>query len=127
MDFQLVENIVCIFFYNLFYKLFIAEAFIELWPNLANVFEQFLFSSRYDFFFLIKYLLCFLSKSELPLNADERKRHEFVDCLIIELIRTQILPYYKILPWDFMQKVIDILNRGSINTMDAKDVMGTFF
>lgn len=61
------------------------------------------------------------------MNADERKQHEFVDCLIIELIRTQILPFSKMLPWNFMQKIIDILNRGSINTMDAKDIMGTFF
>uniref|UniRef100_A0A914RHU4 Mon2 C-terminal domain-containing protein n=1 Tax=Parascaris equorum TaxID=6256 RepID=A0A914RHU4_PAREQ len=25
-----------------------------------------------------------------PLNADERKRHEFIDCQIIELIRTEV-------------------------------------
>lgn len=75
---------------------------------------------------LIFYCIFLFSKSAHPLNADERKRHEFVDCLLIELIRTEILPYAGILPRDFMQRIIEILNRGSINTLDINDVIGRF-
>lgn len=60
----------------------------------------------------------------IPLNAEERKRHEFLDCLIIELLGKEVLPYAGTLPRDFMEMVIGILNRGSINTMDVNDVMG---
>lgn len=67
------------------------------------------------------------SPSSVPLNADERKRHEFVDCQMIELIRMEILPYANQLPRDFMQRIIDILNRGSINTIDPNDVLGKGF
>uniref|UniRef100_A0A915D8Z7 Mon2 C-terminal domain-containing protein n=1 Tax=Ditylenchus dipsaci TaxID=166011 RepID=A0A915D8Z7_9BILA len=87
------------------------ELFSSLWPQLAETIEGFLFST---------------SKSVHPLNADERKRHEFVDCLVIELIRNEILPYAGRLPRDFMRRIIDILNRGSINTMDANDLMDSF-
>ena len=65
-------------------------------------------------------------KSSKLLNADERKRHEFVDCLLVELLRAELLPFASRLPRDFMIAVIDILNRGSINTMDANDVLGIF-
>lgn len=76
---------------------------------LADTIDDFLFTS---------------SKSETPLNADERKRHEFIDCQVIELIRLEILPYASQLPREFMQRTIEILNRGSINTMDPHDVLG---
>ncbi|KAI6171974.1 hypothetical protein M3Y98_00921500 [Aphelenchoides besseyi] len=88
-----------------------AEHFEVLWPVLANTMEEFLFTS---------------SRSETPLNADERKRHEYVDCQIIDLIRNEILPHAEKYPREFMQRVIDILNRGSINTMDPNDVMDSF-
>ena len=42
---------------------FLAQHFAALWPTLADVLEDFLFTT---------------SKSETPLNADERKRHEFI-------------------------------------------------
>ncbi|KAI6230234.1 Protein MON2-like protein [Aphelenchoides fujianensis] len=84
------------------------DHFAPLWPALGNALEDFLFTT---------------SRSEVPLNADERKRHEYVDCQVIDLIRTEILPHAEALPRDFMQHVIDILNRGSINTMDPNDVM----
>lgn len=84
--------------------------FKQLWPIFANAVEDFLFPS---------------SKSQYPLNADERKRHEFIDCLVIELIRTELLPFAGHLPREFMQRIIDILNRGSINTMDANDMLAS--
>uniref|UniRef100_A0A915MV75 Protein MON2 homolog n=1 Tax=Meloidogyne javanica TaxID=6303 RepID=A0A915MV75_MELJA len=84
--------------------------FKQLWPCLANVVENFLFSN---------------SKSSKLLNADERKRHEFVDCLLVELLRAELLPFANKLPRDFMISIIDILNRGSINTIDANDVLAS--
>ncbi|CAD5219486.1 unnamed protein product [Bursaphelenchus okinawaensis] len=83
--------------------------FSGLWNVLADAIEDFLFTK---------------SKSETPLNADERKRHEYIDCQIIELVRVEVLPYASRLPREFMQRMIEILNRGSINTMDSNDVMG---
>ncbi|KAH7729487.1 hypothetical protein AAVH_02962 [Aphelenchoides avenae] len=88
-----------------------SHLFTPLWPHLASTIEGFLFST---------------SPSSVPLNADERKRHEFVDCQMIELIRMEILPYANQLPRDFMQRIIDILNRGSINTIDPNDVLDSF-
>lgn len=35
-----------------------------------------------------------------------------------------MLPYANVLPADFIQKIIDILNRGSISTVDSSDVFG---
>ncbi|CAD5226469.1 unnamed protein product [Bursaphelenchus xylophilus] len=87
-----------------------ALKFSTLWPVLADTIEGFLFTK---------------TKSETPLSADERKRHEYIDCQVIELIRVEILPYASQLPREFMQRVIEILNRGSINTMDPNDVLAS--
>lgn len=96
---------------NHLFVCFSVKLFTGLWPELSATIDGFLFSKV---------------RSAQPLNADERKRHEYVDCLLIELIRTEILPYAAMLPYEFMQKIIDILNRGSINTLDIHDVMGNF-
>uniref|UniRef100_A0AAF5RVX0 Protein MON2 homolog n=2 Tax=Wuchereria bancrofti TaxID=6293 RepID=A0AAF5RVX0_WUCBA len=81
--------------------------FNTIWPVIAETLDRFLFNN---------------SRPSCPLNADERKRHEFIDCQLIELIRTEILPYASVFPTDFIQKIIDILNRGSISTVDSSDV-----
>jgi len=85
------------------------QLFSSLWLKLVDAIEGFLFSR---------------SRSPSPLGADERKRHEYVDCMVIELVRTEILPFAQQLPHDFMQRIIETLNRGSINTSDHSDVMG---
>uniref|UniRef100_A0A914C8G9 Mon2 C-terminal domain-containing protein n=1 Tax=Acrobeloides nanus TaxID=290746 RepID=A0A914C8G9_9BILA len=85
--------------------------FTLLWPQLATTLERFLFTT---------------SRSPTPLNSDERKRHEFVDCQMIELIRLEILPHTNRLPAEFMQRIIDILNRGSISTLDPHDVFEAY-
>lgn len=36
-----------------------------------------------------------------------------------------MLPYASALPGDFIQKIIGLLNRGSISTVDPSDVFGT--
>lgn len=84
--------------------------FMELWPSLVDGLDRFLFTH---------------SRSPIPLNADERKRHEFIDCQLIELVRTEILPYMNLLPSDFARRIIELLNRGSISTMDASDVLAS--
>ncbi|KAL3981528.1 Guanine nucleotide exchange factor in Golgi transport N-terminal family protein [Acanthocheilonema viteae] len=81
--------------------------FHTVWPIIANTLDRFLFNN---------------SRPPCPLNADERKRHEFIDCQLIELITAEMLPYASVLPADFIQKIIDILNRGSISTVDSSDV-----
>ncbi|VDM43957.1 unnamed protein product [Toxocara canis] len=80
----------------------------ELWPAVADAVEQFLFTT---------------SHPPTPLNADERKRHEFIDCQLIELVRTEVLPYASSLPPEFIQRIIEVLNRGSISTLDPNDVL----
>lgn len=67
------------------------------------------------------------SRSPLPLSSDERKRHEYIDCQLIELIRIEILTFANVFPTDFMQRIIDLLNKGTINTSDPKDVFGSLF
>uniref|UniRef100_A0A0M3KI30 Monensin-resistant homolog 2 (inferred by orthology to a C. elegans protein) n=1 Tax=Anisakis simplex TaxID=6269 RepID=A0A0M3KI30_ANISI len=81
-----------------------------LWPAIADAIEQFLFTT---------------SHPPTPLNAEERKRHEYIDCQLIELIRTEVLPYASKLPSDFNKRIIDVLNRGSISTLDANDVLAS--
>uniref|UniRef100_A0AC34GU34 Protein MON2 homolog n=1 Tax=Panagrolaimus sp. ES5 TaxID=591445 RepID=A0AC34GU34_9BILA len=71
-----------------------------------------------------KFLFC-KNRNKKPLNADERKRFEFVDCQFIELIRIEILPHATALPWEFMQKVIEILNKASIITLDPNDTLAS--
>uniref|UniRef100_A0A914WPA0 Mon2 C-terminal domain-containing protein n=1 Tax=Plectus sambesii TaxID=2011161 RepID=A0A914WPA0_9BILA len=85
--------------------------FRALWTELADAFEKFLFTS---------------SKPSTPLSSDERKRHEFVDCQMIDLIRAEILPFINIFPRDFTQRIVELLNKGSINSTDHKDVLDTY-
>uniref|UniRef100_A0A9J2PL94 Mon2 C-terminal domain-containing protein n=1 Tax=Ascaris lumbricoides TaxID=6252 RepID=A0A9J2PL94_ASCLU len=92
----------------------------ELWPAIADAFEQFLFTTSV---ITLAVTMNVCSHPSTPLNADERKRHEFIDCQIIELIRNEILPYANNLPPEFIQRIIDVLNRGSISTLDPNDVL----
>lgn len=61
-----------------------------------------------------------------PFNADERRKYEFHDCQMVDTIRSQILTHADIFPWDFMQRIIDILNHASVITLDNADIMGKF-
>ncbi|CAJ0930938.1 unnamed protein product, partial [Mesorhabditis belari] len=86
------------------------SAFTTLWPTLADALERFLFSPN----------------GCATLNPDERKRDEFVDCSFIDLIRIEILPFYQTLPVDFVQRIIEILNKGSICSLDPTDVLESY-
>lgn len=49
---------------------------------------------------------------ELPIEAIQKD--EMIDCQVIELIRDDILTHANLLPQQFIQKILAILNRGSI-------------
>lgn len=41
---------------------------------------------------------------------------EATDCQIIELLRTEVLPYSKTIPKEFIMEVVILLNKGSIHS-----------
>lgn len=53
-----------------------------------------------------------VSTNELPLETIQHD--EMIDCQVIELIRDDILTHAHLMPAQFVQKVLNILNRGSI-------------
>uniref|UniRef100_A0A0K0DMV9 Exocyst complex component Sec8 n=1 Tax=Angiostrongylus cantonensis TaxID=6313 RepID=A0A0K0DMV9_ANGCA len=58
------------------------------------------------------------------LAADERKRDELAECQVVELVRSELLLYSSCLPSSMVQRLISILNRGSISQLDPTDVLG---
>jgi len=70
-----------------------------MWFDLARTFEDFLFTKN-------------VSTGELPMEAIQKD--EAIDCQLIELIRDDILVNSAKLPDEFIQKILAILNRGSI-------------
>lgn len=58
--------------------------------------------------------------------ADERKRDELMECQAIELVRVELLAYSSKLPESAVQRLIALLNKGSICQLDPTDVLGTF-
>jgi len=75
------------------------QAFETMWQDLAKTFEDFLFTKN-------------VSNAELSIEAIQKD--EFIDCQLIELIRDDILTHANLLPQAFLQKILAILNRGSI-------------
>jgi hypothetical protein len=75
------------------------QAFETMWQDLAKTFEDFLFTKN-------------VSNAELSIEA--LQKDEFIDCQLIELIRDDILTHANLLPQSFLQKILAILNRGSI-------------
>ena len=59
-------------------------------------------------------LLSSLSIASADLSLDLIQKDELVDCQVIELIRDDILAHSAALPQTFVQKILAILNRGSI-------------
>uniref|UniRef100_A0AC34Q294 Protein MON2 homolog n=1 Tax=Panagrolaimus sp. JU765 TaxID=591449 RepID=A0AC34Q294_9BILA len=83
------------------------QLFDGLWDVYADVLDKFIFCKNRG----------------MPLNSDERRRYEFYDCQMVDTVRSQILTHANKLPWRFMHRVIDILNRASVITLDHTDVM----
>uniref|UniRef100_A0A8D0A2P0 Protein MON2 homolog n=1 Tax=Sander lucioperca TaxID=283035 RepID=A0A8D0A2P0_SANLU len=75
--------------------------FDTMWPELANAFEDFLFT-----------------KSTPPdnLSIQEFQKNEAVDVEVVQLISTEILPFANFIPKDFVGQIMTMLNRGSIHS-----------
>nr|XP_033490467.1 protein MON2 homolog [Epinephelus lanceolatus] len=75
--------------------------FDTMWPELANAFEDFLFT-----------------KSTPPdnLSIQEFQKNEAIDVEVVQLISTEILPFANFIPKDFVGQIMTMLNRGSIHS-----------
>ncbi|XP_053575217.1 LOW QUALITY PROTEIN: protein MON2 homolog [Bombina bombina] len=78
--------------------------FESMWPELANTFEDFLFT-----------------KSTPPdnLSIEEFQRNESIDVEVVQLISTEILPYANFIPKEFVGKIMTMLNKGSIHSQSS--------
>ncbi|XP_059169708.1 protein MON2 homolog [Physella acuta] len=77
------------------------KEFQSMWAELAGLFEDFLFSPH---------------SCPPTLSVEDFERDESFDCRIVQLIRDNILPHASSLYPEFMVKIMDILNRGSIHS-----------
>uniref|UniRef100_A0A665UC82 Protein MON2 homolog n=1 Tax=Echeneis naucrates TaxID=173247 RepID=A0A665UC82_ECHNA len=75
--------------------------FETMWPELANAFEDFLFT-----------------KSTPPdnLSIQEFQKNEAIDVEVVQLISTEILPFANFIPKDFVGQIMAMLNKGSIHS-----------
>uniref|UniRef100_A0A8C7E690 Protein MON2 homolog n=1 Tax=Naja naja TaxID=35670 RepID=A0A8C7E690_NAJNA len=78
--------------------------FDSMWPELANTFENFLFT-----------------KSVPPdnLSIQEFQRNENIDVEVVQLISTEILPYANFIPKEFVGQIMTMLNKGSIHSQSS--------
>uniref|UniRef100_A0A286XII2 Protein MON2 homolog n=1 Tax=Cavia porcellus TaxID=10141 RepID=A0A286XII2_CAVPO len=78
--------------------------FDSMWPELANTFEDFLFT-----------------KSIPPdnLSIQEFQRNESIDVEVVQLISTEILPYANFIPKEFVGQIMTMLNKGSIHSQSS--------
>nr|CAH7751143.1 unnamed protein product [Callosobruchus chinensis] len=78
-----------------------SNQFSSMWNELYNTLNDFLFPTT-----------CAPGDKGL----DEMVSDEATDCQIIELLRTEVLPYSKTIPKDFIMQVVILLNKGSIHS-----------
>ncbi|XP_028666343.1 protein MON2 homolog isoform X1 [Erpetoichthys calabaricus] len=78
--------------------------FDTMWPELANAFEDFLFT-----------------KSLPPdnLSIQEFQKNERIDVEVVQLISTEILPFANFIPKEFVSQIMLMLNKGSIHSQPA--------
>ncbi|XP_030626917.1 protein MON2 homolog isoform X1 [Chanos chanos] len=78
--------------------------FDTMWPELANAFEDFLFT-----------------KSTPPdnLSIQEFQKNEAIDVEVVQLISTEILPFANFIPKDFVGQIMAMLNKGSIHSQSS--------
>lgn len=77
--------------------------FSKMWKELADTLNDFLFPSH-----------CAPSLGDKGL--EEMVSDEQTDCQIIELLRTEVLPFSNSIPKEFIMKVVILLNKGSIHS-----------
>ncbi|XP_072291285.1 protein MON2 homolog isoform X1 [Eucyclogobius newberryi] len=75
--------------------------FDSMWPELANAFDDFLFTK---------------STSPDNLSIQEFQKNEAIDVEVVQLISTEILPFANFIPKDFVGQIMAMLNRGSIHS-----------
>ncbi|XP_028146572.1 protein MON2 homolog [Diabrotica virgifera virgifera] len=75
--------------------------FATMWNELYNTLNDFLFPTT-----------CAAGEKGL----DEMVSDEATDCQIIELLRTEVLPFSPNIPKDFIMQVVILLNKGSIHS-----------
>ncbi|CAK8698239.1 unnamed protein product [Clavelina lepadiformis] len=73
--------------------------FNSLWDELASCMEDFLFP---------------VAPAPAILSVEDHRKHESYDILLIELIRTEILPYRASFPKAFLSRIVAMMNKGSI-------------
>lgn len=78
--------------------------FDSMWPELANTFEDFLFT-----------------KSSPPdnLSIQEFQSNESIDVEVVQLISAEILPYATFIPKEFVGQIMAMLNKGSIHSQSS--------
>ncbi|RXN00212.1 Protein MON2-like [Acipenser ruthenus] len=78
--------------------------FDTMWPELANAFEDFLFT-----------------KSTPPdnLSIQEFQKNEGIDVEVVQLISTEILPFANFIPKEFVGQIMAMLNKGSIHSQSS--------
>uniref|UniRef100_A0A8C9TET1 Protein MON2 homolog n=1 Tax=Scleropages formosus TaxID=113540 RepID=A0A8C9TET1_SCLFO len=78
--------------------------FDTMWPELANAFEDFLFT-----------------KSTPPdnLSVQEFQKNESIDVEVVQLISTEILPFANFIPKEFVGQIMTMLNKGSIHSQSS--------
>ncbi|XP_078075818.1 protein MON2 homolog isoform X1 [Mustelus asterias] len=81
-----------------------SRKFDTMWPELANTFEDFLFT-----------------KSTPPdnLSIQEFEKNENIDVEVVQLISTDILPYANFIPKEFVGQIMTMLNKGSIHSQST--------
>lgn len=78
-----------------------SNQFALMWTQLALSLNDFLFPK---------------SCAPTDRGLDELVTDESIDCELIELLRTEVLPYSATIPKGFILKVVVLLNRGSIHS-----------
>ncbi|XP_048464033.1 protein MON2 homolog isoform X3 [Rhincodon typus] len=81
-----------------------SKKFDTMWPELANTFEDFLFT-----------------KSIPPdnLSIQEFEKNENIDVEVVQLISTDILPFANFIPKEFVGQIMTMLNKGSIHSQST--------
>ncbi|XP_063438367.1 protein MON2 homolog isoform X1 [Mytilus trossulus] len=86
------------------------SSFNGMWSELAQTFEEFLFSK---------------SPSLPTLSVEDFQRDEAIDCKVVQLIRDDILSHTCSMPGDFVKKIMQLLNKGSIHATPSDQFIDT--
>ncbi|KAK3103837.1 hypothetical protein FSP39_022311 [Pinctada imbricata] len=86
------------------------SAFHSMWSELAQTLEEFLFSKH---------------PSPPTLSVEDFQRDEAVDCKVILMVRDDILPFAVSMPKDFVKRIMQLLNKGSIHTTSSDSFIDT--